>query len=399
MRLTDTIHAGLRATREQGFRAGLASLGVVIGTGSVLLLVAIGLGVKADVLRQVEQLGTNVAFVVPGKLSPNGEPEHMSMLGISSLSLKDARDLSRVPGVRAAIPVTFVTGSVERGSASHSAMVIAVDHRMQGVGSTAVASGRFYTASEAEEQVCVIGDGVRLDAFADASPIGKQLRIKGAPFRVVGTLEPEEESLFSAFSFSRVVYIPWGTAQRLFPNAQINRIIVQTDYAADPDKLMPALHSVLLRNHGREDFGILTYRQLLSAIFRVFNIVTALVVGISAISLLVAGIGIMNVMLISVSERTREIGVRLTSGATRRDISLQFLTESVLLSLTGGALGIAVAALAAALIDRWTVLHPLVTPGAVALSFGVCFLVGVVFGTSPALRAASLTPVDALRAE
>jgi len=399
MNLQDTLRTALLAIREHRLRASLSALGVVIGTASVVLLVSIGLGVRADITRQVEQLGTNVAFVLPGKLSEGGEPEHMSLIGISTLTLKDAAAVSLLPGVRAAIPVTFVFGSVERDSIPYSAVVIASDPRIARLGKKRVTEGRFYSWSAKDSDACVIGHALRAEVFGKGPALGQELKIKGHSFRVVGVLEPEEPSLFSGFSFAKVVYIPLKTALKAFPGAQINRILIETDYQTDPDAVVRSVRHVLLKQHGTEDFGVLTYRQLLGAIYRVFNIVTALIVGISAISLLVAGIGIMNVMLVSVSERTHEIGVRLTTGATPRDIYGQFLVESVLLSLSGGVVGAGLAIAVAAVVGALTVLTPLVTWQVLALAFGVCFVVGVLFGTVPAARAARLTPVEALRYE
>ena len=385
--------------RENRLRAWLSVLGVVIGVASVLLLISIGIGVRADITRQVESLGTNVAFVVPGKLDESGRPDGMSVLGISTLTLDDVAALSSVSGVRAAIPLTFVFGSVQRETESHSAMVLAADWRMGAVRREKIGSGRFYSASEEDARVCVIGHQVKKDVFGDAPALDENLTIRGVEFRIVGVLAPEEPTAFSEMSFSRVVYIPWRAAVKAFPGAQINRIVVQTDYDTDPDRILSQLRTAMLRNHATEDFGILTYRQLLAAIFRVFNIVTALIVGISAISLLVAGIGIMNIMLVTVTERTREIGIRMTVGARPRDVFFQFLAESVGLSLAGGLLGVGLAFVAIVIMRRFTVLQPMVTAQALLLALGVCIAVGVIFGTAPATRASRLSPMDALRHE
>ncbi|NLH97923.1 MAG: FtsX-like permease family protein [Chthonomonadales bacterium] len=385
--------------RENRLRAWLSVLGVVIGVASVLLLISIGIGVRADITRQVESLGTNVAFVVPGKLDDSGRPDGMSVLGISTLTLDDVAALSAVPGVRAAIPLTFVFGSVQRNDESHSAMVLAADSRMGDLRKEKIGEGRFYRTDEDDDRVCVIGHQVKEDVFGSAQALGQSVIIRGVAFRVVGVLAPEEPTAFSEMSFARVVYIPWRAAVEAFPGAQINRIVVQTDYKTDPDKIIESLRAAMLRNHAVEDFGILTYRQLLAAIFRVFNIVTALIVGISAISLLVAGIGIMNIMLVTVTERTREIGIRMTVGARRRDVFLQFLAEAVGLSIAGGALGVGLAFIGVSILRKYTVLQPLVTPQALLLALGVCIAVGIVFGTAPAARASRLSPMDALRYE
>ncbi len=396
---SEVLRTAARAIRENRLRAWLSVLGVVIGVGSVLLLISIGIGVRADITRQVESLGTNVAFVMPGKLDETGRPNGMSMMGISTLTMQDVASLGGVRGVRAAIPITFVFGAVQKGDESHSAIVLAADHRMAEIRRERIAAGRFYTPRDAGDRVCVIGSRLKADIFGSGQALGRTLTIQNEEFRIIGVLAPEETTMFSEMSFARVCYIPWETSRRAFPNAQINRIIVQTEYETDPDHITRDLRAAMLRNHQVEDFGILTYRQLLAAIFRVFNIVTALIVGISAISLLVAGIGIMNIMLVTVTERTREIGIRMTVGARGKDIFLQFLAEAITLSITGGALGVALAFAGVAILNAHTVLKPIVTPGALLLALGVCIAVGIVFGTAPAARASRLSPMDALRYE
>ncbi len=399
MAVLEVVISALRSIRENRLRASLSALGVVIGVGSVLLLISIGIGVRADIARQVEALGTNVAFVMPGKLDESGRPNGMSMMAISTLTMRDVDALGRVERVRAAIPITFVFGAVQRGEESHSAIVLAADHRIAGVGREGISVGRFYGPADGAARVCVIGHQLKSDVFGTRQAIGETLTIQGVDFRVIGVLEAEEPTMFSEMSFSRVCYIPWSTSREAFPTAQINRIIVQTEYETDPDRITRDLRSAMLRNHGIEDFGILTYRQLLAAIFRVFNIVTALVIGISAISLLVAGIGIMNIMLVTVTERTREIGIRMTVGARRKDVFLQFLVEAVALSVVGGAMGVLLALAGVAALSELTVLRPMVTPAALALALGVCIAVGIMFGTAPAARASRMSPIEALRYE
>jgi len=399
MRLSPVARSALRAVSEHRLRAGLTVLGIAIGASSVLLLVSIAVGVRDDITRQVELLGSNVIFVLPGKLSATGRPEGMSVLGISTLTLRDADAIQRVAGVRAAIPITFVFGSISRNLTESAAMVIAADHRMAGVRAPRIAEGRFYTAAEEGRLVCVLGHEIRQEVFGRGKAVGNDIAVRDKLFRVIGVLAPEEPSAFSQVSFSRVVYIPWRAAVAEFKGAQINRIIVQTDYRADPDRISAQLRRILLRSHGSEDFGLLTYRQLLAAIFHVFSVVTALVVGIAAISLVVAGIGIMNIMLITVTERTREIGVRMAVGARRSDIFRQFLAEAVTLSVLGGFVGVVVAAAAARAIGHFTLLRPVATPAIIGLALGVCIAMGITFGTVPAARASRLSPVEALRYE
>lgn len=390
----------LRALREQQLRATLAILGMAIGVGSVSLLLAIGQGVQTDVAREIDSLGADCAFVVPGRLDRSGRPNPMSTLGISTLTTSDLGALAGVPGITTVVPLMFVFGSAENGAVSTSAIVIAVDARYRSFRHDAVSQGRFYTLAEDSEPVCVISAGPAAELFPGRSAIGEFLTVRGSRFRVVGVLRELEDPTLGLMPFGDMVYLPQNAARRAFGGGQVNRILVKADRSRDPEQTMDAARAALQRNHGgRDDFGVLTSRQLLGVVYRIFNVLTALLSGVGAISLVVAGIGIMNVMLISVSERTREIGIRKASGARNVDLFEQFLVESVGLSLVGGAVGLAMAVSASWAVTRWSPLRPEFAGTGIALAMGVCAFVGVVFGVLPAVRASRLTPVDALRHE
>jgi putative ABC transport system permease protein len=381
-------------------RTALTTLGIVIGVGSVVLLVAIGQGVKQDIARQIQSLGANTIFVLPGKLDRYGQPNVMSTLGISTLTESDVRILARVPGVRLCVPLMFVFGSFEANGATHAAVVIATPHGFQNVLPRPVEQGRFYRDDEDDRPVCVLSQAPKLDAFGPANPLGKAVLIRGTRFTVIGVLRAEEPSALGQGMLQDMVFIPYTAAKRAFKAGQINRILISTEVGRPPEQTIDGVRKAIRANHGgREDFATLTERQLLGAIYQVFNIAAALLVGIATISLFVAGIGVMNIMLVTVTERTHEIGIRKTVGATRTDIFLQFLTEAVALSVLGGLLGVALAAAISAAVRRYTLLQPIVNWQAVALAVGVCFAVGVVFGVAPAVRAARLDPIDALRHE
>ena len=396
----ENVASAVRALKENWLRSALTMLGIIIGVGSVVLLVAIGQGVKQDVTRQIESLGTNVVIIVPGKLDTNGQPNPMALLGISTLTEKDAIDIARIPGVTLAVPLMFVYGYLEHNKETYSAFVLASGSTIARIRPRPFTEGRFFLPQEEDQAVCVLANGPKTQVFGKAPALGQTVSIRSIPFKVVGVLAPEQDDTFVPFaSFSNVVYVPYTSARRLYKNGQINRILLDTDYKKDPAKALAAVKETLMRNHGREDFGILTSKQLLSAIYKVFNIVTALLAGISAISLVVAGIGIMNIMLVTVTERTREIGIRKTVGARRRDIFQQFLTEAIILSFVGGVVGTLGAVAICKIVAAETALKPLITPWVVLEAFGVCFLVGLIFGVTPAMRAARQNPIDALRWE
>jgi putative ABC transport system permease protein len=398
--LRDNLLSALKALRQNWMRSALAMLGITIGVGSVVLLVSIGLGVKVDVTKQVESLGANLIVVVPGKLDKSGQVNMMSTLGISSLTQKDADDVRRIRGVRQAVPLMFVFGTLEAGSASASAIALAAPSAIQQVVPPKVWRGRFYRPDEERSRVCVLAFAPAEELFGTLDPIGRQVQVRGVPFTVIGVLEKEEESLFGSFNTQNVAYLPLEAVRESLKGGQINRIFAASDYNMSPEAVVGAVKRTLQTNHGgKEDFGVLTARQILGAIFKVFNIVGALLTGISAISLVVAGIGIMNIMLVTVTERTREIGIRKTVGARRRDIFQQFLTEAIILSVIGGTTGTLLAAAICTVVGRFTALKPLVTGGVIALAVGVCFLVGIVFGVAPAVRASRQEPIEALRWE
>lgn len=402
-KLRENMLSAARALRESWLRSALTMLGIVIGVGSVVLLVAIGQGVKSDIEGQMETLGTNVLFILPGKLDPMGQPNIMATLGISTLTEKDVADLAAVAGVQRSLPLMFVFGTVERMEGKRqdafSAVVLASTSDLYQIRRHALIEGSFFSRDQERQNVCVLANVPKRQMFGDASALGKKVRIRGVDFMVVGVLEPEQESLFGMGFFTNSIYIPIEAAKSSFKAGQINRILIQTDFRTPPKRVLDEIHRALLRNHGAEDFALLTQEQLLTAIFRVFNIATALVAAISGISLVVAGIGIMNIMMVTVTERTREIGIRKAAGATRQDIFWQFLTEAVILATMGGIIGTLAATVVCFAIAAYSALNPLITPAAVFMAFGVCFSVGILFGVAPAMRAANMDPIEALRHE
>jgi putative ABC transport system permease protein len=396
----ENMRSAVRALRENWLRSTLAMLGMIIGVGSVVLLVAIGQGVVVDITKQIEELGTNTVVIVPGKLDRNGQPNFMATLGISTLTDGDVQTISRVPGVIAGVPLMFVGGTVEREKKSYPATVIASKAGLFQIMPKPVAAGRIFQAGDENQSVCILAHEPKQEIFGTRNAIGETVFVRNRPFRVVGVLKPEAESLFGQFSFANMIYLPIDATRATFRGGQINRLFLKLDYKRKPDPVLAAIRQTMLTNHGgREDFGVVTFKQIMGAIYKVFNTVQALLVGISAISLVVAGIGIMNIMLVTVTERTREIGIRKTVGARRQDIFVQFLTEAVVLAAVGGSLGTLLAAGICQVVGVYSPLKPIITGTAILLAFGVCFLVGIVFGVTPAMRAARQDPIQALRWE
>jgi putative ABC transport system permease protein len=250
--------------------------------------------------------------------------------------------------------------------------------------------------------VCVLGVGVRKDLFGEADPIGKEITVNEHPYRVIGTVRERNvgSGLFGGDELDAIIYLPLSTVEHVTKTSQLHRIMVEVEPSAEPDTVSEAVRARMQESHrGRDDFSILRAKELLDMFYRVFSLLAALLIGITSISLVVGGIGIMNIMLVSVTERTREIGIRKTVGARRSDIFWQFLTEAVTLSLLGGVLGILLAVVVCRLVQFWLPLKPEIALGSVFLGFGVCVAVGVTSGVLPAVAAARKDPIEAIRYE
>ena len=399
--VAENITNAFQSLTSSWLRTSLTTLGMIIGVGSVALLISIGLGVQKDVTEQIQALGANLVFVVPGKLDKNSAPNTLALLGVSTLTENDVAQLRNLKSIDRVAPFIFVGGTVDRGSTPHSAFVIATTSDWFQMRPRPLAEGRVFTAEEQEKNVCVLAQKQREEIFGDRQAIGESIVVQGVPFEVIGVLKEEPAStLFGDNGFENMIFLPAAAAEASVPKTQINRILIQTNPGVSPDDTLDEISNTLKKTHdGHEDFGVLTQRQLLGTIYRLMSIVTSLVAGISAISLVVAGIGIMNIMLVTVTERTHEIGIRKAVGARKVDIFLHFLVEALVISFLGGLTGLAAAVGAGKIVQWYSPIKPLLESNVVMLSLGICVAVGLIFGTAPALRAARLNPIDSLRRE
>lgn len=397
------LRAALQALWQNRLRSSLTVLGVVIGVASAILLMAISEGAQQEVAAQVESLAANMIIVVPGQSQGSMGFNPMSTVGLSTLTQRDLEAVQRARGVKAVVPLLFMAGGVRRGEHwAQLSLPMATTPTYQDVRRLTLTEGRFFTAAEDDQPICVLGSSLKEELFPKETAVGKTIAVNRTRYRVVGVAKTRalSTSLFGGGDLDAIAYLPLKAVTRQTGSHEVHRILALVDMRRPPDFLTAQIRAALKRSHGGvEDFTVLTPRDVLQMFSRIFNLLTAMLVGVTAISLLVGGIGIMNIMLVAVTERTREIGIRKTVGARRSDIFIQFLTEAVALSVLGGLVGLGLAAAAAVALSHYSPLHPSITPKAISLALGVCMGVGIVFGVAPAMKAARKDPIEAVRYE
>ena len=382
------------ALRANRLRSLLTMLGVVIGVAAVVVLVAIGTGAQREVEAQVNGLGANLVIVVPGRLELGAAPTK------SRLELSDADRIGRATGQEVA--VTLSSGETVRfGSNSAFATVNGTNPAVPKVFARPVARGEYLRDSDVDtrRRVAVVGAGLVDALFEGADPLGRTISLGGVRFRVIGVFEEVGSSGFGADQDSEV-HIPVTAAQRLFGDLRVDAFALKAPTTEQLDEVSAQALAVLADRYPDEEFSAVTQDQILGAVGRILGLLTSVLAAIAAISLLVGGVGVSNIMLVSVRERTREIGLRKAVGARQRDITLQFLLEAVLLTTIGGVVGILLGVGGAlglsAAVEQ---LPAVVTWWSPALAFAVSAGVGIFFGVVPARRAGRLDPVVALRTE
>jgi len=399
--LWNALLLALRSIRRNAMRSFLTTLGVIIGVAAVIIMVTLGSGATAQVTQQISSLGSNLLMIVPGQPGPGRS------LNVAPFRLQDVQALEREIGsLQAVAPVASSTLTAVYGNRSWSTLVAGSTNEYFIVGNWTLASGRTFTESElrAGAAVCVIGATVRRELYGTQDPLGTRVRLRNFACEVIGLLQPKGQAGFGRDQDDTIV-TPLRTFQRrIAGNQDIRSIQVSVRDAALIDKAQREIEQ-LLRERRRvapneqNDFSIIDTRQIAQALSGTTQVLTLLLSAVAAVSLVVGGIGIMNIMLVSVTERTREIGIRLAIGALEREVLLQFLVEAVVLSSFGGIVGIALALASSAVLAQMLQVPFVLNLSIIALAFLFSAAVGVVFGYFPALKAARLDPIEALRHE
>lgn len=407
MKVVQSLRISARQLGAHRTRTGLALLGIVIGVSSVIAMVAVGYGARQDVLARVQAMGTELIMVTPAQIRPTGS--RMRVRGtVTTLTPQDAEALrDEIPQVMASAPWASKRLPVKFGGSSATTNVMGVTPAVQDILNISIYAGSFYTEREeiTAGRTAVLGTTVSRALFGDERPVGRRILIGNVPFEVLGVLRPRGTDLSGADQ-DDVVLIPLRTALRRVLNQDwLGGIYLRARSDAEMEEAAEQIRWLLRERHrldrtnDDDDFEIQTQAELMAAHQEIGDTFTTLVGGIAAVSLLVGGVGILAIMLISVRERTREIGLRLAVGARRRDVRTQFLAEAIMLGTGGGVAGIALGLAAAAALAAATDWAIQVEPSSVGVSFGFSLIVGVFFGVYPAHRASLLDPVEALRSE
>ncbi len=405
MMLPANIKMALASLRSNKWRSFLTMLGVIIGVLSVITTVSLGEGVKQQIVDQSNHLGKDLITVRPGKLldrDQSGGTLGLNLLptyGSNALNESDLKALQTAKGVQVAVPISQVPG-VPRTSTREfqGSTIIATTPELTRLINQKVEYGAFFAAEDKDK--VVIGKRVAEQLFQENVPIGKTMTIREKTFTVLGVFEEFKTSPFSLNGdYNRAVFMPYDEAKKLVGGQLfITEVLARPNNPAEADQVAAAMHESLLKNHaGQEDFTVLKQSENLLIAGNLITLITSMIAGIAAISLIVGGIGIMNIMLVSVSERTHEIGVRKAVGANSQQILGQFLIEALVLSFVGGILGIVISIIVNYIIRILTTLTPVITLQVIGLSVGVSLVVGIIFGITPALKAARKDPIEALR--
>ena len=406
MKLTSTIGLAFEAITRNKLRSALTSLGIIMGVGAVIVMMALGDGAKASIEQRVASLGTDLVTVSAGSANVGGV--RMGQGAVTTLTAEDAAAIAaRVSGVRGVSPGVSTRTQVVAAGGNWQTQVQGTGAGFADLRAWDLALGSFFTDEDVERasRVVVLGAGVRDQVFgAGANPVGEIVRVSNQPFRVIGVLGRKGQSAMGQDQDDTVIAPYTAVQKRLLGTEHLSSVLVAAKPEVAPSQLTAAITALLRERHrlgtGQpDDFAVRSPEEMSRVLSATTDTMAYLLASVAAISLVVGGIGIMNIMLVSVTERTREIGLRRALGARRTDVLRQFVAEALSLSLAGGALGVALGALSAYVLSATLNWATDISSVAVLTSFGFAAAVGVVFGFVPARKAAALMPTEALRYE
>ena len=405
------IKTAIHTLRRNKARSLLTMLGVIIGVASVVTMVSVGEGVKQQVNAQTETLGKDLITIRPGQILDQSAASELSNTGswlnlntIGSLSGKDVTTVANTLGVKSVAPMSIVTGSVLSSEMKqpYNALVIGTNTQLPAILHQTLAYGGFFSDNSVDANKVVIGAQVAQALYSESVPLGQTMTILGQQFVVSGIFNDFQTTPLSAdVDFNDAVFMPYAAAEQMTNNnAPIYEILARPQIVSQTDTVAQALRGSLLAAHGGDhNFTVLEQSQTLAVTDNILNLLTAFIGGIAAVALLVGGIGIMNVMLVSVTERMHEVGIRKAVGATNRQILTQFMTEALILSVSGGFIGVLLSLVVNICLRVLTDLAPAINWPIIIVAFLVSVGIGLLFGTVPALQAARKDPIEALRNE
>lgn len=410
-RFGESVKIAFQSLVANKLRAFLTMLGIIIGVGAVVAMMSIGYGTQDSVIGSIQDIGSNIIIAVPGNREEQQQQGFETMLGESKdqdkLKIEDVEKIEQEAKlITGAAPAILNSSLISYLNNNVRATVYASSEKAEFIYNFDVERGRFYSGSDVKNasNVALIGKTVINKLFGKIDPLGKIIKIDGKNFTVIGTIKPKGTDQFGNDQDNSIT-LPITTAQqKLYGIDYINMIIAQSTTEDNINEATEEIEKILRRSHNirpgePNDFTVQNQTQLVSILGTITSIFTITISSIAGIALLVGGIGIMNIMLVSVTERTREIGIRKAVGAKNKDILFQFLVESIVLSITGGILGIIFAVSVSIILNKFTVLATSITPFPIILALTFSTVVGLFFGIYPAMRAARLNPIEALRYE
>lgn len=392
------IKGALEDFKRSKMQTFLTSLGIMIGVFSVIILTALGLGLKKYISDQFDALGNNTLFIIPGQVLQNGNFNAASTIG-TSFDIRDYNNLKRIRDITSLAPMSTKSGQAKGTKKTEYASIFFSSGDFFSITGLSIDKGRFFDASDVSKRakVLVAGSKIAEDLFGSVSlAIGHKVDIDTVSYTIIGVIKSNGGGGLGA-DYDSYLFGPYTTGYIYNPQKQFIRFAMKTNSKISVDIVKGEINKEMLKRYKKDDYSLVEPTQIMSAVNSIFGIVNAVLIAIASISLLVGGIGIMNIMYVTISDKTREVGIRRAIGARKSDILYQFLVESVLLSIIGGSLGLGLAYGGVLIVDNFFPAY--IDIPSVALALGVSSAIGIIFGVLPAKKAAALEPVEAIRYE